>query len=163
MNTIKDSQQLISLLDLNPHPEGGYYKETYRAMHLVYDKLNQQRNICTSIYYLLEKHDKSLFHKIQSDEHWFFHAGSTLELIMLIDGKSERVLLGTNLQKGEHLHTVVPANTWFAARVKDEKGYVLVSCVVSPGFDFADFQLADKQQLLSEYPNCFEIINKFSV
>lgn len=145
----------IEQLNLLPHPEGGYYKETYRSseeMAVVGTGFSGKRNIATSIYFLLSEAEKSHLHRIRSDEQWYFHDGDILEIIMLHEGKLTIKLLGRNLENGEELHVTVPAGAWFGSRVKGQTGFVLVSCVVAPGFDFADFELASYKKISREFP-----------
>jgi predicted cupin superfamily sugar epimerase len=156
------SKDIVNHLGLLPHPEGGYYKETYRAGETVINQNGRSRNVCTAIYFLLEETDKSHFHRILSDELWFFHLGQPLEVICIFEGKLKSVVLGNNILSGELLSFRVPANTWFASRIKGEKGFGLVSCTVAPGFDFDDFELAARDKLTQEYPHLKETIAKFT-
>ncbi len=154
-------ETLIEELHLNPHPEGGYYSETYRSAKTLTTP-NGARNLCTCIYYLLTGDDKSHFHRIKSDEHWFFHQGEAIELNIIQEGTLTQVLLGNKFDKGEIPYTVVPAGAWFAARIKKSVQFALVSCVVSPGFDFADFEMADRPELLKAYPDLAASIQMFT-
>jgi predicted cupin superfamily sugar epimerase len=153
---------IIEQLQLQPHPEGGFYKETYRAGFSISSPDNKQRNISTAIYYLLQDADKSHFHRIKSDECWFFHEGQPLEILTIQDGQLVTITLGKNLHEGETLQAVIPAGIWFAARVKSGTGFGLVSCTVAPGFDFADFEMAERAHLSSSYPGLTEIIIQFT-
>lgn len=134
-----NAQYYINKLKLTAHPEGGFYAETYRGKQLVPNSEGNNRNISTAIYFLLSENQKSHFHRIKSDELWFHHEGESLKISMIIDGKLAVILLGKDLENGEVLQATVPANCWFASQVKDGKGFVLVSCTVASGFDFADF------------------------
>ncbi len=156
-------KDIINILNLSPHPEGGYFKETYRATEITKNSENNPRNISTAIYFLLENEDKSHFHRIKSDEIWFHHLGETLEIIYFQNNKLNKVLLGSNIDKGENLQVVVPKNCWFAAHIKSKINYALVSCTVAPGFDFKDFELAEKQNLRKLYPNYLDIIEEFTI
>ena len=147
---------------MTKHPEGGYYKETYRSGDTMITVRNTKRNVSTAIYFLLVSEEKSMFHRIQSDEHWFYHQGETLEIILIQHGVLNTISLGNSFEKGEMPQATIPANTWFAAKVKLEKGYALVSCTVAPGFDFDDFELAKRQSLLDEYPHLKETIEAFT-
>ncbi|MBO0358345.1 cupin domain-containing protein [Hymenobacter sp. BT186] len=153
---------LVRHLHLLPHPEGGYYRETYRSAHTVTTDEAHTRNGSTAIYYLLENEDRSCFHRIKSDELWFFHKGQTLEIVLIADGQATTIILGNDLEKGEQLQAVVPANTWFAAQVKQRVGYALVSCTVAPGFDFTDFELAERAELTAQFPHLQDLIEKFT-
>lgn len=158
-----NAKTLIKQLQLQKHPEGGFYRETYRCNDILTTNRNKARNVSTAIYYLLENADKSHFHRIQSDELWFFHQGEAVEIIMLVDGQSTSILLGNNLERGAIPQAIIPANTWFAARLKHPAGYALVSCTVAPGFDFADFELAGKESLLQEYPHLKTLIDELTL
>ena len=130
-------KELVEQFGLKPHPEGGYYLETYRSEQQIETK-NGNRNIATAIYFLIEEGNVSNFHRIKSDEHWFFHEGSPLEIHVLSpENGHETLLLGNNFVNGERPHQVVPAQAIFGSCVR-ESGYSFVSCVVSPGFDFQD-------------------------
>ena len=130
-------------LDLQPHPEGGWYAETYRHAATTVTS-GGARSLATAIHFLLLPGESSAWHRVASDELWFHHRGGPLRLWLGGDGEeptdpSEQVL-GSDLAAGERPHLLVPAGQWQAARPVDEA--VLVSCVVVPGFDFADFTLA---------------------
>ena len=150
---------LIQELNLIPHPEGGFYRETYRSEEVLKDV---KRNLVTTIYFLLRSEDISHFHRIKSDEHWFFHAGSPLIVHTLNENGHKQTLIGLNLSKGETPHFVVPKNTIFGSSVSVKNSYSLVSCVVAPGFDFADFELFERDYLLKEFPNHSEIIHQLT-
>jgi len=155
------AQYWIDQLNLQPHPEGGYYKETYRSSdESPFQGFEGSRNISTAIYFLLEQKDKSHFHRIQSDELWFFHEGETLEIFILHEDKVEVISLGKKMNQGESLQAVIPAGLWFGARVKDQQGYALVSCTVAPGFDFRDFELGKKNELVNIFPQHKKIIEE---
>ena len=146
---------LIHELNLIPHPEGGFYRETFRSKEVLKD-IN--RNLVTAIYFLLQSEDISHFHRIKSDEHWFFHAGSPLVVHTLDKNGHHKHLVGLELNKGETPHFIVPKNTIFGSQVLEKNSYSLVSCLVSPGFDFADFELIKRAELLKEFPQHKEII-----
>ena len=146
---------LIQELNLIPHPEGGFYRETYRSEEVLKDV---KRNLVTTIYFLLRSEDISHLHRIKSDEHWFFHAGSPLVVHTLDKNGHHKHLVGLELNKGETPHFIVPKNTIFGSQVLEKNSYSLVSCLVSPGFDFADFELIKRAELLKEFPQHREII-----
>lgn len=156
-----DAAKIIQKLKLQPHPEGGFYKETYRCEQKITTPRGE-RNVSTAIYYLLEDKDKSHFHRIKSDELWFFHQGQPLEIISIQDNKVHTILLGNNLEKGEVPYAMIPANCWFASHIKDESGFVLVSCTVAPGFDFSDFEMATRETLIGEFPHLKKVIENFT-
>ncbi|MFW7377208.1 MAG: cupin domain-containing protein [Oligoflexus sp.] len=154
-------QAIIEQLKLSPHPEGGYYRETYRSRGSIGESslpenMLGHRHYSTAIYFLLPKDETSKFHRLKSDELWHFHLGSPVELILLKDNKRcEHVVLGADLQQGQALQYTIPAGTWFAARCLYEPklgDYSFVSCTVSPGFDFMDFELAG-EGLLEDLPD----------
>jgi uncharacterized protein len=148
---------LVQKLGLVRHPEGGHFRETYRSNAVVRADIEQhgfdgQRNLCTSIYFLLSSGERSLLHKIKSDEIWNFHMGSSLS-IFVFNGDDMTVLkLGDNPDAGESFQHVVPAGAWFGAIVNRAQSFTLAGCTVAPGFDFKDFQLAKRADLLQEYP-----------
>jgi predicted cupin superfamily sugar epimerase len=157
----------IHHLKLDPHPEGGFYKETYRSKENIQlcglpFRFSAPRSFSTAIYFLLRSQDKSLFHRIKSDELWHFHAGSTLNIHVLQDGNLSTFHLGNNLEQGEFLQVVIPANCWFGAKVKSPETYTLSGCTVAPGFDFKDFEIADRKKLLLDFPNHAAIINELT-
>lgn len=146
----------INKLKLTPHPEGGYYRRIYQSPHPINTK-NGERHSATAIHYLLEGHDFSAWHRIQQDELWFYQQGCDL-LIRSID--TQGTLLETILGASHDLTTCVPANTWFCSEPisKNNTDYCLVSCVVTPGFDFADFEMGNKEELVNLYPQHRDII-----
>ena len=151
------AQSYIQALQLQPHPEGGFFRESYRSEQTMQAPApgggSVQRNVCTAIYFLLEAGNFSAFHRIQSDEIWHFYAGQALEVLELLpSGELCFTRLGPNILRGELPQYVVPANTWFASRVADGGTFSLVGCTVAPGFDFADFQLARREDLLANFP-----------
>lgn len=156
-----NAEYYIQKLNLQPHPEGGFYKETYRSELVVSVEGSEKRNVSTAIYFLLAEDDKSKFHRIKSDELWFFHDGEPIEILAIIDGKIISYLLGNNLDNSEWPQVIIPSNTWFAARIKNETGFSLVSCTVAPGFDFSDFELADRKLMLESYPLLIREIEEF--
>jgi uncharacterized protein len=154
----------IEKLNLLPHPEGGHYRETYRCRQsLAAPSTGEQRNISTAIYFLLEGENKSHFHRIKSDELWFFHEGATLEIFILTGNGVEILQLGKDAEAGESLQAVIPAGLWFGAKLKNGTGYALVSCTVAPGFDFRDFEMAEKENLLREFPENETLIKNLSL
>lgn len=157
------ARQLIEKLELLPHPEGGWYRETYRSAETMTTKNGAKRNVCTAIYFLLEGKDKSHFHRIDSDETWFFHSGEALEIVMIEGGNLRKVLLGNDILKGEMPQFTIAAKTWFAASIKSGIGFSLVSCTVAPGFDFADFELAERAKLITGFPELEKVITDFTM
>jgi predicted cupin superfamily sugar epimerase len=138
---------LIERLQLSPHPEGGHFRETYRASQTVQTPRGP-RPASTAILFLLRAGERSHWHRLHSDEAWHFHAGGRL-LVHEISpsGLTQTTPLGIEISRGEHPQHVVPAGHWFAAEPARGSAWSLVSCTVAPGFDFADFELADANQL----------------
>ena len=137
------AKDYIQQLQLILHPEGGYYKETYRSpLEISVEGFDDLRSISTSIYFLLEKGQESALHRIKSDEIWFHQDGDCLEIIEIDEDNEEvNTHLGKNMIQGEVLQHIVKAGRWFGARLKSESSFCLVACQVSPGFDFRDFEL----------------------
>lgn len=143
---------LVRALALAPHPEGGFYRETYRAEGSVQGR-SGARAASTAIYYLLRRDDFSALHRIASDEVWHFYSGASLTVHCLHeDGRHEAIRLGRDLARGEVFQAVVPAGAWFGARIEGEGEHALVGCTVAPGFDFADFELAERAALTARFP-----------
>jgi uncharacterized protein len=153
-----DLHYWVEKLGLRPHPEGGFYKETYRApLELPQSALPAEfkgnRNASTAIYFLIDGQNFSAFHRIAADEMWHFYAGSALAVeVIHPDGRYSQILVGSNPEAGEVFQAIVPAGCWFASHVKDATSYSLVGCTVAPGFDFADFEIADRAALSAQYP-----------
>ncbi len=159
MELPKRAQELIDQLDLLPHPEGGFYRETYRSEATLN---GTERQLMTSIYFLLTGQNFSRFHRITSDETWYFHEGNTL-LVHTIDGDTHTAHhLGLANEAGNQPFLIVKGGTIFGSEVKEREGYALVSCAVAPGFDFADFELFTASDLLPRYPQLQEIILKMT-
>jgi len=149
---------------MRPHPEGGWYRETYRSKEKIQttglpDRFPNNRSYATAIYFLLEQGQFSAFHQIKSDECWHFYAGDSLDVLMLDQSNGLTITrLGPNPEAGEVFQFVVPANTWFASRPAAGSSFSFVGCTVAPGFDFADFVMADAPSLITIYPEHAEII-----
>lgn len=150
---MNDATFWVDKLGLLPHPEGGFYKEMYRSNEqLKAEGLPKRfvgnRSCITSIYFLIKSGYPSHFHRIKSDEIWYFHHGSPITL-HLIDaaGNYEAKILGNLQAEVDSFQLCIAAETWFAAEVTDNDAYALVSCAVAPGFDFQDFELAKAEQL----------------
>lgn len=160
-------KRLIKYLNLSPHPEGGFFSENYRSERSIEkkglpDEYSGDRSFSTAIYFLLPRDHISHFHKVISDEIWHFYAGGSLTLIQIFeDGRTEKVKIGNDIFGGQELQYVVPANCWFAAFPDEEVDYSLVGCTVSPGFDYKDFQLGKKSEMLSKFPQHKDIIEKY--
>ncbi|WP_370539281.1 cupin domain-containing protein [Algoriphagus sp. AK58] len=158
----KRIQELVEILNLKAHPEGGFYAETFRSAQEVIHSNGENRQLATSIYFLLRSQDVSHFHRIQSDELWFWHEGSPLSVHLLGEKGHEVLKLGPVSEKGARPQHLVPANTIFGSSVDLPNSYALVSCVVAPGFDFRDFELFTSEVLLPLYPEAEQIIRKLT-
>jgi len=168
ISNLYSSNYWIEKLGLTQHPEGGYYREIYSSIDYVDGALlsgqyHGKRNLSTSIYFLLSSSDISHFHRLRSDEIWYFHYGSPV-LIHTLDtkGKYHITVLGCNIDKEEVPQVIIPAGTIFGAEVKNDNSYSLVGCMVSPGFSFDDFELMDRKLLIGKYPEYKELIIKFT-
>jgi len=163
-----NSEYWINHLKLLPHPEGGFFKETYRTSENIAspslpDRFNGERSLSTAIYFLLRSQDKSLFHKIKSDELWHFHAGCSLTIYVLDQSGLTLHKLGLDVEKGESPQVVIPAMCWFGATVNEPNHYTLASCTVAPGFHFSDFELANREALLHEFSDHEALIKLLTI
>lgn len=163
MDTIKT---IVQQLGLQPHPEGGFYRETYRSadkMQPVHSGYKGNRNCSTCIYFMLTSDSFSAFHRIRQDEIWHFYKGLPVGIHMISkEGLYSMIRLGSDFEKGEIPQFIVPGGTWFASEVLAENGYALTGCTVSPGFDFADFEMGNRQKLIDSYPHEAEIIRRLT-
>jgi predicted cupin superfamily sugar epimerase len=162
------AQYWIRKLQLEPHPEGGHYRQTYRAeLLLAQESLPREfkgpRPASTAIYFLLDGNNFSAFHRLLADEVWHFYFGATL-VVHLIDGDGiySEIQLGSDPEAGQVLQAVVKAGSWFASRVQDGRSFALVGCTVAPGFDFEDFEMAKREDLVERYPQHREVIKKLT-
>lgn len=153
---------MVKGLRLKPHPEGGFFAETYRSTTIIQTSYGP-RPASTAIYFLLTAGNFSAFHRIKSDEGWHHYEGDTVYIhVIHTDGSYERMVLGKNGSEGEVQQLMVPAHAWFASECIGESGFALVGCTVSPGFDFADFELANGAELASSYPNHETLIRRLT-
>lgn len=150
----------IRKLQLQEHPEGGYYSEVYRNSKKI-NFVSGARNFATSIYFLLKGDQISHFHQLFSDELWYFHAGSEVTVHKLFNGKYEQNKLGLDNESDPQI--IIKAGTIFAAEVMDKSSFSLMGCMVNPGFDFDDFRLIKKKELINKYPNHEILINRFTI
>jgi len=155
-------QQLIDQYNLLPHPEGGYFAETWRTSQIV-DTPNGIRSAGTAIYFLLTAGNFSAFHRIGSDETWHFYEGDPVTVhVITPNGDYRQILLGPSGRDGSTYQATVPAGCWFASHCSGPLGYALVGCTVAPGFDFADFELANRAALTEQFPQYSEVIRRFT-
>lgn len=164
MSSTKTAQFWIENYQMNTHPEGGYFVETYRASESIAQtalpaRFKGERVFSTGIYFLLESHHISALHRIASDEMWHFYAGTALNIYVLDeDDTLEIIRLGNNPDRGEVFQAVVPAGKWFGSKPAEENTYSLVGCTVAPGFDFEDFEMKDRKALLQMFPQHEDIV-----
>ncbi len=153
------AEEIIRLLDLKPHPEGGYYREIYRSEESIPkdglpERYSGPRNFGTGIYYLLTPGDMSAMHKVASDEIFHFYMGDPTELLKLYpDGTGELLEIGTDLAKGMKPCAIIEKGVWQGQRLKEGGQFVLFGTTVCPGFDFADFVMGNREELIAEYPD----------
>ncbi len=165
---MKNADYYIKSLKLKPHPEGGYHKETYRSSEQIGkdslpERYSKARAFYTSIYFLLKGNEVSHFHQLKSDELWHFYAGSSLTIHILgINGNYSQERLGNEMEEGESFQVVVKAGQWFGATVDDKEAFTLAGCTVAPGFDFDDFELGNREQLIELYPEHKSLIEKLT-
>lgn len=164
----KTANYWIEKLQLREHPEGGYFRETYRsketleARHLP-DRYQSGHSFSTAIYYLLKGNQFSALHRLKSDELWHFYAGSSMTIHVISDlGKYEQIRLGSNIENREVPQTVVAAGNWFGVSMNDKSSFALVGCTVAPGFDFSDFKLGNRDELLKQFPQHRAIIERLT-
>ncbi|MEM6632980.1 MAG: cupin domain-containing protein [Bacteroidota bacterium] len=154
----------INSLQLQAHPEGGYYKETYKSAEFIPQgglpaRFPGPRSFSTAIYFLLQGADFSAFHRLKADEVWHFYAGTTLRIHQISsEGEYEQKDLGILSGTSVAPQAVVHAGTWFGAEVLDKTSYALVGCTMAPGFDFADFEMPSRAELLGLFPKYQEVI-----
>ncbi|MCC6550669.1 MAG: cupin domain-containing protein [Ignavibacteriaceae bacterium] len=159
-----DAEHYIKELALIQHPEGGFYKEIYRSLEVFTpEDINSERNFMTSIYFLLRAGEFSAFHRLKSDEVWYYHTGASVSIYIIDnEGILKTHILGPEISKGEKLQVIFPKGSWFAAAPLAVKGFSLFGCAVSPGFQFDDFELGTRSILLQKYPQYREIIENFT-
>lgn len=163
---MKDFNYWIEKLNMTSHPEGGYFKQTYASQYTITSEsigsdFDGKRSLSTSIYFLIHEGEVSNFHRLESDEMWYFHEGCPLTIAVISPtGELTYHKLGLNLDAGEQPQVLVPGGSIFGSYA--ESGYALVGCMVSYGFDFSDFTLYDRQTLLSTYPQHHEIVKKLT-
>ena len=162
------AEQLIKQFALQIHPEGGWYKQTYKSKESIpaaalQGRFGGDRVFSTAIYFLLEKGSFSAFHKIKSDECWHFYDGDPLHVYVIDkNGILHTILLGNDPGQGQTFQYVVPANCWFASRPAAGSEYCFVGCTVAPGFEFDDFELANENELSVIYPQHAELIKQLT-
>ena len=165
---ISTAKDWIEKLQLAPHPEGGYFRQTYKSEVVIAREalpagFSGARAASTAIYFLLDGQNFSAFHRLQSDELWHFYAGAPL-CVHLLDpaGNYSRIILGSDPDSGEVLQAVVPAGNWFGSHVAGWSSFALVGCTVAPGFDFQDFEMGNRRDLGARYPQHHDLIARLT-
>ncbi len=165
---MNDGKAWIESREMQPHPEGGWFREVYRShetvsQHCLPGRFTGDRAFCTAIYFLLDGSDFSAFHRIRQDELWHFYDGTSLTIHMIDSGGDySTISLGRDPYANEQPMASVPAGCLFGATVKAACSYALVGCTVAPGFDFADFELPTRDELLEQYPQHRQIIERLT-
>ncbi len=166
---MNNADQIIRLLGMRPLPqEGGFFVETYRSDEALAPgalpaRYGSERALSTGILYLLRARDRSRLHRLASDEIWHFHLGDPLEMLLLApDGTGRHIVLGPRIDLGQRVQVVVPRGTWQGARVLPPGRWTLMGTTVAPGFDPADFEIADAGRLLERYPDYAEHIRRLA-
>ncbi|HVO74309.1 MAG TPA: cupin domain-containing protein [Ignavibacteriaceae bacterium] len=154
----KTAEYYIEKLGLLPHPEGGFFKETYRSNGIIKkDCLKHgysgDRTFSTLIYFLLKGKNFSAMHRLKSDEIWHYYDGCSVKIVIINEnGVLRKLILGGDLSKRESFQAVIPKNSWFGAELADKNSYALIGCTVSPGFEFEDFEIGKRKDLLIQFP-----------
>jgi predicted cupin superfamily sugar epimerase len=162
------AEYYIEKLGLLPHPEGGFFKETYRSSGSIKSDClpagyKSGRNFSTLIYYMLAGSNISAFHKLKSDEIWHFYDGSPVKIIRINENRElKETLLGKDLTKGETFQAVIPKNSWFGAELADKNSFGLIGCTVSPGFEYEDLAIGKRDELIKQFPEYRTVIEKLT-
>ena len=157
----------IEKMGMKPHPEGGFYKENIKAENVLTPEtsglpISGERKLWSSTYFLLKDRDFSAFHRLQSDEIWYYHSGTPLIVYIIKEnGELEQVRLGLDIERDEKPQVLMQKGSIFGA-VMDGPGYSLFSCMVSPGYDPADFEMIPRETLLQDYPQYEQIIRRLT-
>ncbi|RPI26774.1 MAG: cupin domain-containing protein [Acidobacteria bacterium] len=164
MSDLPSAEELFARLGLEPHPEGGYYREMYRSSVTIpvaglAPGSAGTRAAGTAIYFLLRQGEKSRLHRLRFDEIWHFYLGGPLRLVSIFPtGLAESFTIGRDLAAGQELLRVVPAGCWFGAYPLPESPYSLVGCTVAPGFAFEDFELGERDELVACFPHLRDLV-----
>lgn len=162
------AEGIIQHFQLAPHPEGGYFKEVFRSrngseFHDETQGIIGFRNYLTGIYFLLTGDSFSAFHRINQDESWHFYLGAPVTIFVINpEGQLTQFKLSNDLNSDTEFQVTIPANHWFAAKVDTSESFAFVGCNVAPGFEFVDFELTDRKQLSSEYPQHASLIRELT-
>lgn len=157
---MKDKSIWIDHYKMAGHEEGGFFYQVLKSDQTIQLEGQKPRVLYTSIYFLLTSNNPSRFHRLTADEVWYYHYGNPLTVHMITaEGDYQQVTLGTDVEQGQVLQAVVPKGTIFGSTVEDSDSYSLVSCMVSPGFEYDDFELFKRADLLNQYPDYADIIH----
>lgn len=163
------AEELIRLLDLQPHPqEGGYFRETYRANEVlaaqgIAPRYGQDRSVSTAIYYLLTPETYSALHRLRSDEVFHFYLGDPVRMLQLRpDGTGQELVLGPEVSRGQHVQAVVPRGVWQGSLLEPGGQFALLGCTVAPGFDYADYDHGGRAELTTQYPQFTDLIARLT-
>ncbi|MEQ9618278.1 MAG: cupin domain-containing protein [Deltaproteobacteria bacterium] len=163
------AERIIKLYNMKPHPEeGGYYVETYRAKEgIKKDSLPERytgdRDHSTAILYLLTHDTRSYLHRLKSDEVWHFYLGDPVQMIMIHpSGTIKVIFLGQDLKAGQFVQVAVPAGLWFGCYLLEGGEFALMGATVAPGFEFSDFELGDRKELIERFPRHEDYIEKLT-
>jgi uncharacterized protein len=163
-----DAKAITRQLGLEPHPEGGFYRETYRSNESIAaaalpPRYGNDRSLCTAIFYLLTPDSFSALHRLQSDEVFHFYLGDPVTMLQLHgDGRGETTVLGQDIMAGQQLQVIVPRGVWQGMCLNDGGHFALLGTTVSPGFDFDDFEVGTRNTLKREYPSCADLIERLT-
>jgi hypothetical protein len=161
-------KHIVEKLELLPHPEGGYFKETYRSQGIIPKEsltadYKSDRNVSTCIYFMLTSDNFSAFHRIKQDEIWHFYDGSPINLHMITaTGEYTNQLIGRDFRKGELPQFIVPGGCWFATEIIEPDTFALSGCTVAPGFDFEDFEMLSRKELTALFPEHGEVVARLT-
>jgi predicted cupin superfamily sugar epimerase len=163
------AEEIIRQLNLKPLPgEGGFYRETYRSAEKIPrealpGRYGTEKSFSTAIYYLLTPGTSSAFHRLPADEIFHFYLGDPVLMLKLHpDRRAEEIILGREIDKGQFVQTIVPANTWQGCLLREGGSFALLGTTVAPGFDFSDYETGDRETLLKKYPEYKELIEKLT-
>ncbi len=163
------AEELIQKLNLQPHPrEGGHFRETYRCEeNLAASSLPQRyganRSISTAIYYLLTPNTFSAIHRLASDEIFHFYAGGPVRMLQLFpNGAAKEIIIGPNILAGQQPQVLVPRGVWQGSLLEPAHDFALLGCTVSPGFEFADYEDANRLELVAQYPEFKDLITRLT-
>lgn len=163
-----DSRQLIDMLGLVPHPEGGYYREMYRSaeqidVQALPPRYKSPRALCTAICYLLTPDSISAIHRLESDEIFHVYLGGPVRMLVLYpDGGGEHVTLGHDLERGERVQHLAPKGVWQGLRLASGAEYALLGTTVAPGFEYEDFSIGRRDDLIAQYPDFADEIRRLT-